>query len=108
MAKSKRSRSTASAGNERTASRLSGAILLVGVGVIAALDVGWWPWILVLFVLSITPQAFARGGVSGGLFAVYWLVGLFVISALDAFWPGILFVIGLSLVVRFFVQPRRR
>jgi hypothetical protein len=110
VAKSKRSNRTAPAPtlNSRSASRLSGAILLVGVGVIAALGVGWWPWLLVLFALSMVPLAYARSGVSGGLFAVYWVVGLLIISAADVVWPGILFVIGLSLVARFFVQPRRR
>ncbi|MCD4686926.1 MAG: hypothetical protein K8S97_13430 [Anaerolineae bacterium] len=106
--KQKRAQTTPPANDNRTASRLSGALLLIGVGVIAALDIGWWPWVLVLFMLSIVPQAFARGGLAGGLFGLYWGIGLFVISATDTFWPGILFVAGLSLIVRRLVQPRRR
>lgn len=93
---------------DRTIRRISGAIMVAGAIVIAALGIDFWPWMLVLFALSIMPLAVAQGGRAGGLFGLYWLVALFAISAADVFWPGVLFVAGGSLIVRALVQRLRQ
>jgi hypothetical protein len=90
----------------RTANRLSGAILLAGLAAIALLGVSFWPWILVVLAVSILPVGYARGGVAGALIPALWLAGLVIAILADLFWPGLVALILLTVVLRTVVQAR--
>ncbi len=86
---------------------VSVALMLLGIGVVFAAGVGFWPWILAVVGVATLPGAAGRNRVAEGLQTCIWLVGLAVLFALDAVWPGILFVLAGSLVAQVVVPIRR-
>lgn len=83
------------------------ALMLIGVGVVFAVGVGFWPWILTVVGIATLPGAASRDRVAEGLQTFIWLVGLSVLFALDSVWPGILVVLGASLLAQLLVPVRR-
>jgi hypothetical protein len=86
---------------------ISVAIMLLGIGVVFAAGIGFWPWILAVVGVATLPGAASRDRVAEGLQTFIWLVGLTVVFALDAVWPGIIAVLVASLVAQALVPVRR-
>jgi hypothetical protein len=84
---------------------VSGGILLIGIGVIFLADIDIWPWILVLLGLASLPESLAQKGFWAGIQGAVWLIGLAILFATDQFWPGILILVGLSIVAGALVRP---
>ena len=76
-----------------------GAAVLIGIGLIFLLNIGFWPWILFVVAVPAFLHGISDGGVSGGLKAAVWLLGLGVIALFDLWWPGILILVGISILV---------
>jgi hypothetical protein len=84
---------------------LSGGLFLIGIGLIFLLRMPFFPTILAVLGLSSMLAGFASGrgwqGVQGGI----WLVGLFVLFYFDILWPGILILIGISVLIGAITRP---
>lgn len=83
----------------------SGAIILIGIGLIFLLDISFWPWILFVVAAPAVLSGIAEGGLWAGLQGGVWLIGIGVLALLDAWWPGILILIGLSMLVGALATP---
>ncbi len=82
----------------------SGAILLVGLGILFLLG-AFWPWILVVIGLAGLQNSVARKGLWAGMQGFIWMVGFAFLFAFDIFWPGILIVAGLSMLAGTIAPP---
>ena len=84
----------------RTSESLSAGILLIGIGILFLIPgLSLWPWILVVIGLAGLPASLANQRGWLGWQGFFWLTGLAVLFALDAFWPGILILVGVSMLV---------
>ncbi|MFO8065290.1 MAG: hypothetical protein ACQETQ_13015 [Spirochaetota bacterium] len=86
---------------------ISVGVMLAGIGIVFAAGDGFWPWILAVVGAATLPAAASRDRFAEGLQTFVWLGGLSVVFALDSIWPGILVVLGLSLVAHVVVPVRR-
>lgn len=80
-------------------------ILLIGLGVLFLLDLDILPWILVVFGLAGLPSSIAEKGFWAGLQGLIWAVGLAILLKTGEFWPGILILIGASILAGSFARP---
>ena len=79
---------------------LSAGILLIGLGVLFLVPgVGFWPWILLVVGLAGLPASLANKKGWLGWQGFFWLAGLAVLFATGFLWPGILILIGLSMLL---------
>ena len=84
----------------------SGGIFLIGLGVLFLIDeIPFFPWILLVFGLAGLPGSIANKGLWAGLQGLIWMGGLAVLFAIDLIWPGILILIGLSMVAGAIERP---
>lgn len=82
-----------------------GAIVLIGIGLIFLLGIGFWPWILFVVAVPALLGGIARGGLWAGMQGAVWLVGIGVIALFNIWWPGILILIGISMLVGMVEKP---
>jgi len=61
-------------------------------------DLQFWPWILVALAVTQLPAMLFRPDRWYAWQSFIWLVGLALLFHFHIFWPGILFVIGLSTI----------
>ena len=93
-------------GDLRASKGVSGAILLIGLGVLFLVDsIPFWPWVLVVIGLAGLPESIAQKGLWAGLQGLVWMAGLAVLFATGKFWPGILILIGVSTLAGALVRP---
>jgi len=87
---------------------ISGAIMLVGIAVLLLWDgLDFWPWILAVIGLSTLPTGLARGGLPVGLLPAIWLIGLAAFFASGLTLPGILILVGLTVIAGAVVRRGR-
>ena len=55
--------------------------------------------------LAMLPGSISRDGLWAGLQGSLWLIGIAALFWLDAWWPGILILVGLSMLVGALVRP---
>lgn len=91
----------------RVLSIVSVGVMLVGIGIVFAAGVGFWPWILAVVGAATLPAAASRNRFAEGLQTLIWLGGLTVLFALDAIWPGILVILVASFLAHLIVPLRR-
>lgn len=86
---------------------MGGGIFLVGLGVLFLVDsISFWPWILVVIGLAGVPSSVANKGLWAGMQGLVWMVGLAILFTNPSmFFPGILIVIGLSIIAGALFQP---
>jgi hypothetical protein len=84
---------------------VSAGIMLVGIGIIFLAGIDIFPWILAVIGLASLPGSVAKDGLWAGLQGAVWLIGLAVLFALDIIWPGILILIGLSILAGAIKRP---
>ena len=83
----------------------SGGIILVGIGLIFLLNIDFFPAILIVIGLASLPGSLANKGFWAGIQGAVWLIGLAILFATDKLWPGILILIGLSMIGGALVRP---
>lgn len=83
---------------------------MIGLGVLFLVDgIGFWPWILVLIGITSLPSTFGRGDFSSGLQTLAWMCGLALLfSQPGLFFPGILILIGASIVIGALFGPAQK
>jgi len=84
--------------NDKAYSGLSVGIFLIGLGLLFLLDIGIWPWILVVIGLAGLPASLATQKGWYGWQGFVWLIGLAILFATGYFWPGILILVGASML----------
>src|SRR5690606_41577496 len=86
--------------------QVGGAAVLIGIGLIFLLDISFWPWILVGVAIPAFLHGLSEGGGAyAGLKGALWLVGLGLIALLDSWWPGILSLVGVSILGETLPKP---
>jgi hypothetical protein len=83
----------------------SGGIILIGIGIIFLANIDFFPAILVVIGLASLPESVAQKGFWAGIQSAVWLIGIAVLFAFDIFWPGILILVGLSMLAGGLVRP---
>ncbi|NLG50550.1 MAG: hypothetical protein GX552_10615 [Chloroflexi bacterium] len=84
--------------SEKAYSGLSAGIVLIGLGILFLLDIGIWPWILVVIGVASLPASLATRRGWYGWQSFVWLTGLAILFATGYFWPGILILVGASML----------
>lgn len=84
---------------------ITGAVILIGIGLIFLLEIDIWPWIMVVIGLAILPGSISREGLWAGVQGSLWLFGIAILAITDAWWPGILILIGISTLVGALCKP---
>ncbi len=85
--------------NENHERNLSAGLFLIGLGLLFLLRIGIWPWILAVIGLASLPAARAAQRGWLGYQSAFWLIGLTALFASGLFWPGILILLGLSVLL---------
>ena len=84
---------------------MTGGIILIGIGIIFLANIDFFPAILVVIGLASLPESVAQKGFWAGIQSAVWLIGIAALFAFDIFWPGILILAGLSMLVGGLVRP---
>jgi hypothetical protein len=84
---------------------ITGGIILIGIGIIFLANIEFFPAILVVIGLAGLPESVAQKGFWAGIQSAVWLIGIAVLFVYDIFWPGILILIGLSMLAGGLVRP---
>ena len=89
---------------------MSGGIFMIGLGVLFLVDeISFWPWILVLIGITSLPSTIGRGDYSSGLQSFLWMVGLALLfSQPGLFFPGILILTGISIMIGALERPAKQ
>jgi predicted membrane protein len=85
---------------KRALESLSAGIILIGMGILFLVPgLSFWPWILAVIGFAGLPASLANQKGWLGWQSFFWLVGLAILFALNALWPGILILIGISTIL---------
>lgn len=83
------------------------AFMFMGIGLIFALNLGFWPWIMLVVGTSVLAEGMLNPEKLGEkLQGVVWLYGIFVVALTGYWWPGMLFLVGLSLLMKALLGPQ--
>ena len=93
----------------RSADSMGVGILLIGIGTLFMLRdrVDFFPWVLAIIGIAGIPEALSRGRNWAAWQGVFWLIGLAVLFAADILWPGILILVGGSMLLRALTTTKR-
>jgi predicted membrane protein len=92
---------------------ISIAVICIGLGLILLFEeINLFPWILLIIGVSQLPKIFFRENKITQIQKVLWLCGLAALFIYGIFWPGILILLGVSIILDGFKQksyhkPRR-
>lgn len=75
------------------------AVFLIGLGLLWLSDIAFFPGILLVFGLVGLVSSLVTREIVDGLQTVLWMGGLYVMFAYDLWWPGIVILIGLSMLL---------
>ncbi|MBN1679546.1 MAG: hypothetical protein JW966_04590 [Anaerolineae bacterium] len=93
--------------NQATWDGVTGGIMLIGFGLLFMVDeIDFWPWVLAVIGFATLPSSIAREGFWAGLQGALWMIGLAILFATGAWWPGILILTGLSIIAGALVRPQ--
>ncbi len=85
---------------KQTAGSLTLGLLLIGLAVIILVkEVAFFPWILAVIGIAILPGSILKEGWQHALTASSWLIGLALCFHFHVFWPGILILIGITMIL---------
>ncbi|MGI6376946.1 MAG: hypothetical protein ACOX3S_13255 [Anaerolineae bacterium] len=86
----------------RSADSMGAGIFLIGLGVVFLLRnrIDFLPWVLAVIAISRVPAALASDRGWEAWQAPFWLLGLAILFGTGLLWPGILVLVGLSMLLR--------
>lgn len=84
---------------KRTAGSLTSGLVIIGIAVLIMIkEISFFPWILAVLGIATLPGAILKEGWRHALTASSWLIGLALCFYFEMFWPGILILIGLTMI----------
>jgi hypothetical protein len=86
--------------HKRRADQVSGGIFLIGLGLMFAKVLPWWPGIMYVAGAAAIAQGFAEGKRGYALMGGVWLIGLGLLFSVGFSWPLLLILIGASMLFR--------
>ena len=93
----------------QTAGSLTGGLILIGLAVIILVkDLSFFPLILAVIGIAILPGSILKEGWRHALTASSWLIGLALCFHFNIFWPGILILIGITLILEGLFSKRTK
>lgn len=93
---------------KRNLTILGGLVVVIGVGVLAILDLAAWPWVLPVIALAGVPMGAASDRMLPALQSGVWLAALAPLIYWDAWWPWILVPLALSALLGTLAGTRSR
>jgi hypothetical protein len=84
--------------DKKTYESLSAGIFLIGLGLLFLTHIGFWPWILVVIGAAGLPASLAHQRGWYGWQGFFWMLGLAILFWSGFFWPGILILVGVSML----------
>src|SRR6056297_884541 len=94
---------------KQTAGSLTGGLILIGLAIIILVkDIAFFPWILAVIGVAILPGSIIKEGWRHALTASSWLIGLALCFYFQIFWPGILILIGITLILEGLFSKRMK
>ncbi|MGQ9888882.1 MAG: hypothetical protein ACUVSX_10390 [Aggregatilineales bacterium] len=85
--------------NSKRAEQVSGGVLLIGLALLFMGGIAFCPGILYVIGASVLARAVIERSVSSALNSLVWLFGLAFLFTTDWWWPGIVALVGLSMVL---------
>jgi hypothetical protein len=82
------------------ADQISWGIFLIGVGLMFAGIIAWWPGILFVGGFASLASALAQRKQGWALLGGAWLIGLGLLFSLKSIWPIVLVIFGASMLYR--------
>ncbi len=84
---------------KKTTSSLTGGLLLIGMAILFLVkEVAFFPWILAVIGVAILPSTILKKGWQHSLTGSTWLIGLAICFYFNVIWPGVLILVGLTLI----------
>ena|SRR6056297_1683476 len=85
---------------KQTAGSLTAGLILIGLAIIIIVkDIAFFPWVLAVIGIAILPGSILKEGWRHALTASSWLIGLALCFYFNVFWPGILILIGITMIL---------
>jgi hypothetical protein len=85
--------------NSGRKNQLTGAIWLIGLGILFLTKISFWPGILILVGLTSYIQEAARGRTQHALRSLIFFLGLTILFWTNRFFPGILILLGVMALI---------
>jgi predicted membrane protein len=93
----------------KTAGSLTGGLVLIGLAILFLVDsISFWPWILAVIGVAILPGSIIKDGWRHSITGSAWLIGLALCFYFEMFWPGILILIGITLILEFIFPKQHK
>jgi hypothetical protein len=86
------------------ANEISGALFLIGLGVLFATNF-WWPGIMFVIGVMMLIQGLVRGRGWYSMQGAVWMIGLGIWFAMGASVAALFILIGVSMLIGAFVRP---
>lgn len=84
--------------SDKRAEQVGGGVFLIGLALLFMGQIAFWPGILYVIGASSLARAVVERSVWSALSGLVWLFGLAFLFTTGLWWPGILILIGLSMV----------
>ncbi len=85
--------------SEKRAEQVGSGVLLIGLALLFMGQIPFWPGILFVIGGSTLASGVVKGSAWSVLNGVAWLFGLGLLFATGLWWPGILILIGVSMIL---------
>lgn len=85
--------------NSKRAEQVGGGVFLIGLALLFMGEIAFWPGILYVIGASVLARAVVERSVWSALNGLLWLFGLAFLFTTGLWWPGILILVGLSMVL---------
>ncbi|HOO33744.1 MAG TPA: hypothetical protein PK466_00770 [Thermotogota bacterium] len=93
----------------KAAGSLTGGLFLIGLAVLFLVDsISFWPWILAVIGIAILPGSIIKDGWRHSITGSAWLIGLALCFYFSLFWPGILILIGITMIFEYIFPKQQK
>ena len=94
--------------NKEKSEAVGAGVMLIGLGLLFLLRIGFWPWILVVVAAAGLPVALSGEHGWKAWEGFFWMAGLAILFATGLFWPGILVLVGRRALAQALWEPAKK